>query len=111
MVLFLWSYINISLSSFVFFRFTERDHVKNNIPAKLLCIQTFKKMELGDFKDFIPIADYMMCEAKMEKNPTRYSITLDVFIKFLYKVNFFFAIVCFLPHVLCIYPYTHFCLY
>jgi hypothetical protein len=70
----------------LFFRSTEHDHVKDNLPAKLLRIRTFGKMKLEEFKDLISIGDYKTCESKMEKNPTWYPLTLDVFVKFLYKV-------------------------
>ena len=69
------------------FRSTEHDHVKDNLPAKLLRIRTFEKMKLEEFKDLLSVVDYKMCETKMDKNPTWYSLTLDVFVKFLYKVN------------------------
>jgi hypothetical protein len=71
----------------VFLRSTEHDHVKDNLPAKLLRIRTFGKMKLEEFKDLISSGDYKMCESKMEKYPTWYPLTLDVFVKFLYKVN------------------------
>ena len=61
----------------------------DNLPAKLLRIRTFGKMKLKDFKDLISRADYKMCESKIDKNPTWYPLTLDVFVKFLYKVIFF----------------------
>jgi len=44
-------------------------------------------MKLEEFKELISPADYNSCLAKMEKNPTWYPLTLDVFVKFLYKVN------------------------
>jgi hypothetical protein len=43
-------------------------------------------MRLEDFKDLISAAKYKTCETKMEKNPTWYPLTLDIFVKFLYKV-------------------------
>jgi hypothetical protein len=43
-------------------------------------------MRLEEFKDLLSVADYKMCESKMEKNPTWYPLTLDVFVIFLYKV-------------------------
>ena len=67
-------------------RSTEHDHVKDNLPAKLLRIRTFGKMKLEEFKDLISPQDYKTCEAKMIKNPTWYPLTLDIFVKFLYKV-------------------------
>jgi len=67
-------------------RSTEHDHVKDNLPAKLLRIRTFGKMKLEEFKDLISPQDYKTCEAKMLKNPTWYPLTLDIFVKFLYKV-------------------------
>ena len=81
---FLVSFILIVL----FVRSTEHDHVKDNLSVKLLRIQTFGKMKLEDFKDLISVADYKMCKSKMDKNPTWYHLTLDVFVKFLYKVIF-----------------------
>ncbi len=73
----------------LFLRSTEHDHVMDNLPAKFLRIQTFGKMKLKDFKDLLSPAYYKMCESKMDKNPTWYPLTLDVFVKFLYKVIFF----------------------
>ena len=77
----------------LFFRSTEHDHVKDNLPAKLLRIRTFGKMKLEDFSDLISVDDYKMCESKMDNNPTWYPLTLDVFVKFLYKVILLFALV------------------
>jgi hypothetical protein len=65
---------------------TKHDHVKDNLPAKLLCIRTFGKMKFEEFKDLLSVADYKMCETKMVNGPTWYPLTLDVFVKFLYKV-------------------------
>lgn len=76
------SLILTSLSS----RSTEHDHVKDNLPAKLLRIRTFGKMKLECFKDLISSIDYKTCEAKAAKAPTWYPLTLDIFVKFLYKV-------------------------
>ena len=75
----------------LFLRSTEHDHVKDNLPAKLLRIRTFGKMKLEEFKDLISAPDYKTCETKMEKNPTWYPLTLDVFVKFLYKVISFLS--------------------
>jgi hypothetical protein len=74
--------------TFCLCRSTENDHVKDSLPAKLLCIRTFGKMRLEEFKDLLSVADYKTCESKMKKNPTWYPLTLDVFVKFLYKVIF-----------------------
>ena len=68
------------------YRSTEHDHVKDNLHTKLLRIWTFGKIKLEEFKDLLSIAVYKMCESKMEKNPTWYPLTLDVFVKFSYKV-------------------------
>ena len=43
-------------------------------------------MKLEEFKDLISPQDYKTCEAKMLKTPTWYPLTLDIFVKFLYKV-------------------------
>ena len=95
----------------LFFRFTDHNHIKDNFAAKLLRIGTFGKMKPEDFKDLISMDDYKMCKSKMEKNPTSYPLTLNVFVKFFYKVIFLFALVFLLPHVSCIYPYIYFCLF
>ena len=60
--------------------------MKDNLPAKLLRIRTFGKMKLEEFKDLISFADYKICENKMDVRPTWYPLTLDIFVKFLYKV-------------------------
>jgi hypothetical protein len=67
-------------------RSTEHDHVKDNLPAKLLRIRTFGKMKLEEFKDLMSSQDYKTCEAKLLKTPIWYPLTLDIFVKFLYKV-------------------------
>ena len=90
----------------MFFRFTEQDHVKDNLLAKLLRICTFGKMKLEDFKDLISVDDYKMCQAKMEKSPTWYPLTLDVFVKFLYKVIYLLALV-FYFLMFCAFILTH----
>ena len=43
-------------------------------------------MKLEEFKDLLSIVDYKMYETKMVNGPTWYPLTLDVFVKFLYKV-------------------------
>ena len=93
------------------FRSTEHDHVKDNLHAKLLCIRTFGNMKLEDFSDLISAVDYKMCESKMDKNPTWYPLTLDVFVKFLYKVILLLALVFSYPHVLCICLYSLLCMF
>jgi hypothetical protein len=69
-------------------RSTEHDYVKANIPAKLLRICTFGRLDLSTFKDLISPADYKACEKIKESRPTWYTLTADVFVKFLYKVWF-----------------------
>ena len=80
-----WHSFTLSL-----FRSTDYDHVKDNFPSILLWIWAFGKMKLEEFKDLIFVTDYKMCESKMEKNPSWYPLTLDVFVKFLQKVIFLF---------------------
>jgi hypothetical protein len=46
-------------------------------------------MKLEEFKDLLSVADRKMCETKMVNGPTWYPLTLDVFVKFLYKVILF----------------------
>ena len=77
----------------LFFRSTKHNHVKDNIFAKYLCIRTFGKMKLEEFKNLISVADYKVCASKIKKNPTWYPLTLDIFVKFLYKVIFFYVYV------------------
>ena len=86
-------------------RSTENDHVKDSLPTKLLRICTFGKMRLEEFKDLLSVADYKMCESKMEKNPTWYPLTLDVFVKFLYKVIIVYGFVVFSSSVFMLVPY------
>jgi hypothetical protein len=83
---------NLVTLTFIFFRSTEHDHVKDKLPAKLLRIRTFGKMKLNEFKDLLFVADYKMCKTKMVNGPTWYPLTLDVFVKFLYKVICFFYV-------------------
>ena len=64
----------------------EHDDVKDTLHAKLLRICTFGEIKLEEFKDLISVADYKVCESKMDKHPTWYPLTFDVFVKFLYKV-------------------------
>jgi len=78
--------IYVRILILVICRSTEHDHVKDNLPAKLLRIRTFGKMKLEEFKELISASDYNSCLAKMDKTPTWYPLTLDVFVKFLYKV-------------------------
>ena len=54
----------------------------------------FGKMELIDFKDLISIVDYKICEEAKKKNPIWYKLTMDIFIKFLYKVFLCLSIPC-----------------
>ena len=50
-------------------------------------------MKLEEFKDLISVTDYKMCESKMENNPIWFFLTLDIFVKFLYKVIFLFIFI------------------
>lgn len=49
---------------------TKLDHVKDNLPAKLLRIQMFGNMRFEEFKDPNSVADYKLCAIKMDKSPT-----------------------------------------
>ena len=73
-------------------RLTEHDYVKANIPAKLLQICTFGRLELLTFKDLISPADYKACKKTKESRPSWYNLTADVFIEFFYKVWFMHSI-------------------
>ena len=94
-----------------FCRSIEHDHVKDNLPAKLPRIQAFGEMKLEEFKDLISVADYKVCESKIKKNPTWYPHTLDVFVKFLYKVILLFIMLVFSSSRFLSFAYVHFCLY
>ena len=98
-LVFFLSFFFLTFSSF---RSTKHDHVKVNLPAKLLHIRTFGKMKLEEFKDLLSVTDFKMCESKMDKNPTWYPLTLDVFVKFLYKVIFVFIFLEFSSPCLCL---------
>jgi hypothetical protein len=76
------------VSHIISLRSTEHDYVKANIPAKLLRIRTFGRLDLSTFKDLISPADYKACEKIKESRPTWYTLMADVFVKFLYKVWF-----------------------
>ena len=56
-------------------RSTEHDHVKDNLSTKLLRIRIFGEMKLEEFKKLIFIANYKMCDTKMDKHPTWYNPT------------------------------------
>lgn len=94
--------INLNFKSIV------HNHVKHNIPAKLLRIWTFGKTKLEDFKDLVSVFKNKMCEIKMEKYYLN-SLKLDIFVKFLYKVIFLFALVLVCIHFM---PFSlHTCLF
>ena len=67
-------------------RSVEYDHVKANLLAKLLCICTFGKIKLSELKELISTADFKLCKETKKSRPTWYHLTMDVFVKFLYKV-------------------------
>jgi hypothetical protein len=68
---------------------------KITFPRSYSAFETFKEMNFEEFKDFISVADYKMCESKMDKNPIWYPFIFDVFVKFLYKIIFlFFMLMC-----------------
>ena len=77
----------ISSLTSLFRRSVEHDHVKANLPAKLLHFRTFGKMELSKFKEIILSADYKICQETKKSSPTWYHLIADVFVKFLYKVT------------------------
>jgi hypothetical protein len=67
-------------------------------------------MKLEDFRDLIFPSDYKMCETKMEKNLTWYPLTLDIFVKFLYNVNFFLILMPLSSSHMIPNPYTNICI-
>jgi hypothetical protein len=83
----LHTFVRLSFLTLWSYRSTEHDHIKANLPAKLLRIRTFAKMELEEFKNLISAADYKLCEKTREDHPTWYKLTANVFVKFLYKVS------------------------
>ena len=82
-----WNSWDVFFLSYLFFyRSTEHDHVKDNMPMMLLRVPTFGKIKLEEFKDLFSVINYKLCENKMDICPTWYPLTIDIFIKFLYKV-------------------------
>ena len=77
----------LSLLTFLSCRSVKHYHVKANLPTKLLCIWTFGNMELSKFKEIILSADYEICKETKKSCPTWYHLTVDIFVKFLYKVT------------------------
>ncbi len=69
------------------FRSTENDHVKSTIPARLRRMRTFGVLPLSAFKDLITKQEFVHCERMKPKSNTWYSLTIDVFISFLFKVT------------------------
>ena len=53
--------------------------MKASIPAKLLRIRTFGRLDLSTFKDLISPVDYKASEKTKESRPTWYNLTADVF--------------------------------
>jgi hypothetical protein len=84
---------------------------RTTFPRSYSAFETFEKMNLEEFKDFISVADYKICESKMDKNPIWYPLTFDVFVKFLYKIIFLsFMLMC-VSYCLFSFIYIRFCLY
>lgn len=70
----------------MFGRSTENDHVVQGLPARLQRIRTFGKLELTDFQDLITEEDMEICRTHKSRHTTWYSLTMDVFVKFLFQV-------------------------
>ena len=68
-------------------------------------------MKLEEFKDLISIADYKVCESKMDKHPTWYPLILDVFVKFLYKVILPFFMLMYFSSYFLSFAYIPVCLF
>lgn len=69
-------------------RSTENDHVKSTLPAKLRRVRTFGVLPLTAFKDLITAEEYQYCEKVKPKHPTWFSLTITIFITFLYRVSY-----------------------
>ncbi len=67
-------------------RSTESDHVKTNLVHKLHRVQSFGIRKLEEFKDLLTPDQYSKCLKKSGKG-TWYTLTLEVFTQFLYKVG------------------------
>lgn len=67
-------------------RSTENDFVKSSLPAKLQRIRTFGSMKLEAFRDLISEEAYEFCQKEKSRRTTWYSLTVDVFVAFLFKV-------------------------
>jgi len=68
-------------------RSTEHDHVKSTILARLCRIRNFGLLPLADFKDLISPEEYQYCEKVKAMRPSWFSLTVNVFMSFLYKVQ------------------------
>lgn len=80
-------------------RSTENDFVKSSLPAKLQRIRTFGSMKLEAFKDLISEEAYDYCQKEKTRRTTWYSLTVDVFVSFLFKVIILHIVLLNIAHV------------
>ena len=61
--------------------------MKASLPSRLQQIRTFKSLPLEEYTKLISTEDIKICETEKSKHETWYSLTLDIFVAFLYKVS------------------------
>ena len=61
--------------------------MKASLPSRLQRIQTFGSLPLEEYTKLISAEDIRICEIEKSKHETWYSLTLDIFVTFLYKVS------------------------
>ena len=75
-------------------RSTENDHIKSNLSSLLQRVRTFGSLELKDFKPLLTKKEFKAyLESKMLKT-TWYLVTMDVFISFLFRVQYLTNTLC-----------------
>ena len=61
--------------------------MKASVPSRLQRIQTFESLPLEEYTKLISAEEIKICEIEKSKHETWYSLTLDIFVAFLYKVS------------------------
>ena len=61
--------------------------MKASLPSRLQQIRTFGSLPLEEYTKLIFAEDIKICETEKSKHETWYSLMLDIFVAFLYKVR------------------------
>ena len=61
--------------------------MKASLPSRLQRIWTSGSLPLEEYTKLISVEDKKICETEKSKHETWYSLTLDIFVAFLYKVS------------------------